>query len=1343
MKKNHLIALCLLLFSTIIIVQKSSNLLEEDIKYEIYHKNQPWFTGMKDGANYFEIKNKYDTFFGNHKWEKSKPRALGESWIKSKLFYLDNNGIVQAEPQFKASTKFNKTLNTLSSNSTTINGTWSLLGPVNSATTGYSGRGNHGGYVYMNRIDPTNTQKMFVSFVTGGLWMTIDGGTNWTLVDTNMPDNTYIDLDVAISNPLIVYAISKNQVIKSVDGGLNWISTSLTNSTYSSKFYDIAVSPANENIVLARIGDKIYRTIDGGTNWVSVISGLRNHTYWDSSSHSEFLEWNSSNPNIVYSVSTNHNNEVKVHLSNDAGLSFSEVSTITLDAAANGQTVGYAKILTPTSNTNSFYVAVGSGDNSYAHKAIHLYKLNTLTGAVESVKTNMVSGISRTQMHHGDISMDKTNENLIVYGTYGQDIVHISTDNGVTFIESVGKTHSDIRTIDIVNNRILVGSDGESVISIDNGTTLTTLTNSISNHELWGFGSAFKTDLVATGNNHGPSMIKEAGNGFDWYNASGADQGNTDVNPLDDRYIYANGYDTYRYFRTGVHTFENQSNRLNLGGYYAYFNSIEFHPNNYYTIITHHNGFGSSDPTTNTWKKSLIKTEDNGNSISIVKTFDNQVFREKISMKNPNHMYVVEGLTNNNLWHTADEGATWTNITPSSTASVGQTNISDIAVGDENPNEIWVTYSGVQDACKVLKSNDYGATWTNLTQPNLSTHPLTKIVFQRGSNGGVYVGNKSGVYYKNNTMPNWVLLGNGLPMCEIRFMFINYNQGKLKIGTSRGAFSHDLYETSPVNALISASTAKITCPTTEKVQFKDYSVVRNASATWSWSFPGGTPATSTEENPEISYENAADGKYSVSLTVTDATGTSSQTLTDFIEIINQCGTSIPETIPGNVATISKTTSDYLELNDLNINKNSFTFSCWIKPNGIQGDATPIFMSQNDSKAFALNFHGSDNTLGFHPTWRWSSGLQAPPNEWSHVALVSNGTNVKIYVNGVESTNSTAISSEIISTLNLGRYGRGRTDRYTNIELDEVSIWNRPLSKDEIRQWRHLTKSTAGASILTGLVSYFQFNEAIGNISVNKTANANYIIYKGASGNTHAASTAPVFGGVAEKLVVNSSGEKNFSTVDTSINFSGTNPNGDVWVTKSTINPDNLPDANTAFDTYYVINNYGANKIFDALSSIKFANTNFTSTTASSYNLYKRENNAFGNTWGSILDTGDLVNTIAGPKNQITFSTGLNVTSFSQFVLTNSGIALSVDTESLDNIPQIYPTPVERGNPLSIKLPNTWVNSTMVIYDNLGRKITNTSLKKTNQSVILNIGSGIYNIIIYKGSKKFHHKIIIN
>ena len=1344
---KFIITTILLLLVTSVHAQES----KEDFNYELKHKSEPWFSNMRDGANYFDIKINYDLYFGNKQWEKSKPRTLGESWLKSKLFYLDANGIVQSEPKNNGTYQYNSPLNYF--NSTTQIGSWELLGPVNSATTNYSGKGNHGGYVYLNRIDPTNTSKRFVSFVTGGLWMTNDGGTNWTLVDSNLPDDKYLDLDVAISNPQIVYAISAQQVIKSVDGGLNWLPTSLTNASYTGKAYDIAVSPVDPNIVIARWSNKIYRSVDGGTTWNTVLNNLPNHQIWDSSLHSEMIDWSTTNSSVVYSVSTNHNNIVLVHRSGDSGASFSQIATLTLGASANGQVVGWAKLMLPTSNSNSIYITVGSGANAYGHKAAHLYKINATTGAIESTKTNIITGIGDpyahdSVLHHGDICMDRNDENKIVFGSYGNNKVHVSTNNGDSFTLSSASTHSDIRTIDYINNMLLIGSDGETVESTDGGTTLTTLTNSISNHELWGFGSAFKTNLVASGNNHGPVMIKESANGFDWYNGTGADQGNTDVNPLDDRYIYSQGYSNYRYFRTGPHTLINESNFLDIGGIYAYFNSIEFHPNNYYSIITHHAGqYPTGNANLGIWKKSLIKTEDNGASISIVKTFNNQVFREKISMKNPDHMYVVEGLTNNNLWHTTDAGVTWVNITPNATQSLGQTNISDIAVSDENPNEIWVSYSGVQSTCKILKSTDFGVTWSNLTQANLTDYPLTKIVFQRGSNGGVYVGNKSGVYYRNNTMSNWEKLGNGLPMSEIRFMFINYNENKLKIGTSRGAFTHDLYEISPPNALISAGASKVICPLVEKVQFKDYSVVRNASATWLWEFPGGSPSTSSDENPEVSYANAADGFYDVTLTVTDAYGTSTQTLTNFIEVFNQCGTPTPEPMPGNVASLSgASNNDYLKINDLNLNRNSFTFSCWIKPNGIQEDYSGIFSTQDDTTSLILNFLNGDNTIGFHPTYWWSSGLQAPPNEWSHVALVSNGTNVKIYVNGVESVNNTALSSQIVSQIDLGRYGRGyNTTRYTNLEMDEVSIWNRPLSIDEIRQWRHLTKTNSLDPIYTGLVAYYQFNETNGNISINKTSNNNYASYYGTSGSNHNTSNSPVFEGQSEKINVNSPGVKNFNSTGLSMTFAnGTYPNGDVWVSRGTINPDILPDNLQHFNSYTIINNYGTNQSFTPLDNMSFTdNPEYLNSATIDYNLYKRGSNAFGSSWGSVIDTGDAISGTSGTDIEISFSTGLTVDTFSQFVLSNNENTLSIIENEEKNTPIIYPNPLLKNNNLSINIPMEWEISTLIMYNMLGQKVSQATLNPGENFLKLNTSSGLYNIVIFNSKHKFSKKLILN
>ena len=78
----------------------------------------------------------------------------------------------------------------------------------------------------------------------------------------------------------------------------------------------------------------------------------------------------------VYFISTTNNNVSTVYRSTDSGQTFSILSTITLDPAATGQVIGWAKLLLPSNNATSIYVAMGTGANSYGHQAVQLYKLN-------------------------------------------------------------------------------------------------------------------------------------------------------------------------------------------------------------------------------------------------------------------------------------------------------------------------------------------------------------------------------------------------------------------------------------------------------------------------------------------------------------------------------------------------------------------------------------------------------------------------------------------------------------------------------------------------------------------------------------------------------------------------------------------------------------------------------------------------------------------------------------------------------------------------------------------------------------------------------------------------------
>ncbi|MEO0310935.1 MAG: hypothetical protein RIQ89_592, partial [Bacteroidota bacterium] len=68
--------------------------------------------------------------------------------------------------------------------------------------------------------------------------------------------------------------------------------------------------------------------------------------------------------------------------------------------------------------------------------------------------------------------------------------------------------------------------------------------------------------------------------------------------------------------------------------------------------------------------------------------------------------------------------------------------------------------------------------------------------------------------------------------------------------------------------------------TSQNVTFSDLSV--GFVTGWSWTFPGGTPGTSNLQNPVVNYTTA--GVYNVTLTVTNAFGSSSITLNNLINV---------------------------------------------------------------------------------------------------------------------------------------------------------------------------------------------------------------------------------------------------------------------------------------------------------------------------------------------------------------------------------------------------------------------------------------------------------------------------
>lgn len=76
--------------------------------------------------------------------------------------------------------------------------------------------------------------------------------------------------------------------------------------------------------------------------------------------------------------------------------------------------------------------------------------------------------------------------------------------------------------------------------------------------------------------------------------------------------------------------------------------------------------------------------------------------------------------------------------------------------------------------------------------------------------------------------------------------------------------------------------ASITINEGEQIHFKDLSVGANS---WEWTFVGGEPGTSSEQNPVVTYNKA--GEYAVTLSVGDGEGSASITREAYVKVVGQ------------------------------------------------------------------------------------------------------------------------------------------------------------------------------------------------------------------------------------------------------------------------------------------------------------------------------------------------------------------------------------------------------------------------------------------------------------------------
>ena len=124
-----------------------------------------------------------------------------------------------------------------------------------------------------------------------------------------------------------------------------------------------------------------------------------------------------------------------------------------------------------------------------------------------------------------------------------------------------------------------------------------------------------------------------------------------------------------------------------------------------------------------------------------------------------------------------------------------------MAVSTNNADRVWVTFSDYNNVHKIYETNDAGTNWTNISGNNLPELPVNCIVYQGGANDDLYIGTDIGVYYKDNTMSEWVPFNEGLPNVIVTELEIHYSEGTISAAT----YGRGVWE-SPLNTLSGVGT---------------------------------------------------------------------------------------------------------------------------------------------------------------------------------------------------------------------------------------------------------------------------------------------------------------------------------------------------------------------------------------------------------------------------------------------------------------------------------------------------------------------------------------------------------
>lgn len=672
------------------------------------------------------------------------------------------------------------------------------------------------------QVDTKHPGTMYVGFGSGGLWKTVNNGIYWQCVFQEQASLGIGDMELAPSNPDIIYVgtgenlkkprnftLPGTGMYRSNDAEKTWQHIGLEDSW---AIAEIAIHPKNPDIVMVAVlghlwstneNRGLYQTTNGGKTWQKVI-------YKDDKTGANDVVIAPTNPKIMYASTWEvypgiSGKNSGIHRSTDGGKTWLACT----NGLPSGEKVGRIGLSVSYSNPKKAYALIDNLNNAKGESG-ELYK--TVDGGLTWKKTHATPfyNFSVIGWYFTDVYVNPKNDEEVF--CLGIRLAN-STDGGKTFSFIGGNVtrstpslakgfHLDQCELWINPenpNHIAAGNDGGFYVSYDKGQSWFHH-NNIPTGEFYDITIDQKNNLIFGGTQDDATVFgppKEFNPNYPdtwkylWIDPwDGGDGCVSQVDPEDENTVYysmQHGY-AIRYDKHADSTVSiqpEQTSDIKDTLVFNYVTPYFISPHQSKTL--YHGGnyvFKSKDRGSN-WEK--ISPNLAISAIKEKKSFSTSALVESKIVKG----LLYAGTDKGAFWVSKNDGANW----EENSYGLANNYIRSIFPSRFNKARVYTAMTGINyDDLKsyLYVSEDYGKNWNSINE-GLPNEPVNVILEDPVLENIVYAGCFRGVYMSTDRGKTWAYLGKNMPGTAIADLEINEVTHDLVAAThGRGIYTINL-----------------------------------------------------------------------------------------------------------------------------------------------------------------------------------------------------------------------------------------------------------------------------------------------------------------------------------------------------------------------------------------------------------------------------------------------------------------------------------------------------------------------------------------------------------------------